>query len=157
MFRKMRRDKQQVSQDECKRVLSESKRAVLSLIGEEGYPYGVPVNFVYDETDNMIYIHTAIEGHKIEAIKNCNKVAFTTWDDGYKESGDWAYYVTSVIVRGRAKIIDDPKIMAEKIMNLGVRFASDKEVQGMIDRNIGKVLLIGISIENITGKLVHEK
>lgn len=157
MFRKMRRDKQQVSQDECKRVLHESKRAVLSLIGEEGYPYGVPVNFVYDEKENIIYLHTAIEGHKIDAINHCNKVSFTTWDDGYKEPGDWAYYVTSVIVRGKAEIITDPKIREEKIMNLGVRFTNDKEVQGMIDRNIGKVLLVGIYIDHMTGKLVHEK
>ena len=157
MFREMRRIKQQVSIEECHKVLKAAKRGVLSLIGEEGYPYGVPVNFVYDEKENIIYIHGAREGHKIDAINNNNKVSFTTWDDGYKKSGDWAWYVTSVIIRGTGELIDDPEIMKEKIMDLGVRFTNQEEVQGMIERNIEKVSVIAIHIDNITGKLVHEK
>ena len=157
MFRKMRRDKQQVSLDECMRVLRESRRAVLSVIGDDGYPYGVPVNFVYDENREMLYLHGATEGHKLDAIKNCNKISFTTWDEGYKVDGDWAWYVTSVICMGRAEIIDDLELMAEKIRDLGLRFTDAAEVQGMIDRNMGRVSVIAIHIEHMTGKLVHEK
>lgn len=157
MFREMRRGKQQVSLDECKRVLRESKRAVLSVIGDDGYPYGVPVNFVYDENMGMLYLHGATEGHKLDAIKNCNKISFTTWDEGYKVDGDWAWYVTSVICMGRAEIIDDLELMAEKIRDLGLRFTDAAEVQGMIDRNMGRVSVIAIHIEHMTGKLVHEK
>ena len=157
MFRKMRRDKQQVSLDECMRVLRESRRAVLSVIGDDGYPYGVPVNFVYDENREMLYLHGATEGHKLDAIKNCNKISFTTWDEGYKVDGDWAWYVTSVICMGRAEIIDDLELMAEKIRDLGLRFTDAAEVQGMIDRNMGRVSVIAIHIEHMAGKLVHEK
>ena len=157
MFRGMRREKQQVSVDECKRVLKEAKRAVLSVIGDDGYPYGVPVNFIYDEKENIIYLHGATEGHKLDAIKKCDKVSFTTWDEGYKKEGDWAWYVTSVIAMGRAKIVADPKVMADKIMDLGIRFTNKDEVQGMIDRNIDRVSVIAIEIEHMTGKLVHEK
>lgn len=78
MFRKMRRFTQQVSQDECIKILKDEKRAALSVIGENGYPYTVPINFYYDEAENKIYFHGAKQGHKIEAIQKCNKVCLTT-------------------------------------------------------------------------------
>lgn len=86
----MRRVKQQVGMDKCKKILKEEKRGVLSVMGDKGYPYGIPVNFVYDENANIIYLHGATEGHKMDAIEKCSKVSFTTWDKGYKKDGDWA-------------------------------------------------------------------
>lgn len=85
MFREMRRFKQQVTDEECKKVLAEEKRAAFSVIGEDGYPYTIPVNFYFDEEDNCIYLHGAREGHKIDALKTCNKVCFTTWNQGFKK------------------------------------------------------------------------
>lgn len=55
MFREMRRFKQQVSQDECKKILKDEKRAAFSVIGDEGYPYTIPINFYYEEADHTIY------------------------------------------------------------------------------------------------------
>ena len=84
MFRPMRRIKQQVSDEECIRILKEEKRAALSVIGGDGYPYTVPIDFYYDESDGRIYLHCAKTGHKIDAIKKCDKVCFTVWNQGYK-------------------------------------------------------------------------
>ena len=84
MFREMRRIKQQLSIDECKEILKSSKRAVLSMSGDYGYPYGVPVDYYYDENDDAIYIHSAKEGHKIDALKKCEKISFTTWKEKSK-------------------------------------------------------------------------
>ena len=83
MFRNMRRTNQQVSNELCIEVLSHGQRAVLSLYGEDGYPYGVPVNYTYDASENTIYIHGAKVGHKIDAIAQNDKVCFTTWDNGF--------------------------------------------------------------------------
>ena len=69
MFREMRRFKQQVSQDECKKILKDEKRAAFSVIGDEGYPYTIPINFYYEEADHTIYFHGAREGHKMDAIQ----------------------------------------------------------------------------------------
>ena len=91
MFRKMRRFKQQVSDMECKKILTEEKRAAFSVIGDEGYPYTIPINFYYDEKDNCIYFHGAKEGHKIDAIKKCDKVCFSTWNQGFKKDGGGLY------------------------------------------------------------------
>lgn len=89
MFRPMRRIKQQVSDEECIRILKEEKRAALSVIGDDGYPYTVPIDFYYDESDGRIYLHCAKTGHKIDAIKKCDKVCFTVWNQGYKTEGNW--------------------------------------------------------------------
>lgn len=76
MFRKMRRFKQEISKEECIEILKTEKRGVLSVIGDNDYPYAVPINFYYNDEDGKIYLHGAKEGHKIDSIKSCNKVCF---------------------------------------------------------------------------------
>ena len=80
MFRPMRRFKQQISDAECKEILKNEKRGVLSLLGDDGYPYGLPISHLYSEEDNKIYFHGAKEGHKIDAIKNYDKASFCVYD-----------------------------------------------------------------------------
>ena len=69
MFREMRRKKQALSYEDCARILREERRGALSVIGDMGYPYAVPLNFYYDEAEETIYFHCAREGHKIDALK----------------------------------------------------------------------------------------
>ena len=82
MFRPMRRIKQQLSKEECINILKNEVRGVLSVIGDNGYPYGVPINFYYSSDENKIYFHGAREGHKIDSIKNYDKVSFCVYDKG---------------------------------------------------------------------------
>ena len=97
MFRKMRRFKQQLEQKECIEVLKSQPRGVLSILGEDGYPYGIPIDYWYCEEENRIYFHGAKEGHKIDAIKECDKASFCVYDEGYREEGEWALNIKSVI------------------------------------------------------------
>lgn len=158
MFREMRRKKQEVNKEECVNILKTEKRGVVSVIGDNGYPYGVPINFYYDEENEKVYFHCAKEGHKIDAIKNCSKVCFTTWNNGFKKEGDWAFYVTSVIIMGDAKLITDETVICDKVRKLGLKYYPTKEeVDAEISRDIKRVQLVEISIEHMTGKLVHEK
>jgi len=76
MFRKMRRFKQELSKEECMEILKNEPRGVLSVLGDDGYPYGMPVTHWYNEKNGKIYFHGAKSGHKIDAIKNCDKVSF---------------------------------------------------------------------------------
>ena len=158
MFREMRRAKQEVSRDVCVEILNNEKRAVLSVIGDDGYPYGIPVNFYYEEDENTIYLHGAQQGHKIDAIKNCDKVCFTTWDKGYIPEDDWAYYVTSVVAMGRAELVQDADLGVEKIRKMGIKYYPTKEeVDEEIKESMHHVQMIAIHIEHMTGKKVHEK
>ncbi len=77
MFRSMRRFKQAVSEEECRKILTEEKRGAFSVIGDDGYPYSLPINFYYDEEDNRIYFHGAREGHKVDALRNVTRCGLT--------------------------------------------------------------------------------
>ena len=148
MIRSMRRFKQALPLDACKEVLKNGRRGVLSVIGDDGYPYGVPINYVYG----------AKEGHKIDAIKKSGKVCFTVFDEDYKEDGDWAYYVKSVIVFGRAKVVEDEKETLRMTRLIGLKYyPTVKEVDAILERTRGRVQGVRVDVEKMTGKLVHEK
>ena len=89
MFREMRRIKQALSQDECTEVLKNEPRGVLSLIGENGYPYGIPMDHWYCEEDGKLYFHCAKEGHKLGALMLVVKhpIVFMIRDIAKKVSG----------------------------------------------------------------------
>lgn len=158
MFRKVRKVKNEISIEESKDLLRKNKRGALSVNGDEGYPYAVPINFYYEEEEDKIYFHSAKKGHKIDSIKANDKICFTTWDEGYLEEGDWAYHVSSCVVFGRAKCIEDPKITEEKVRKFALKYYPTKEeVEVEIKAAINAVQLVAIDIEHISGKKVQEK
>lgn len=137
MFRAMRREKQQLSNREAVRILEEGKTGVLAVISENGYPYTVPLNYVY--YDGKIYFHSAKSGHKIDAIRACDKVSFCVIfkDDVIKEKLTTAY--ESAIVFGRARILTEE----QEIVEAAKRFL----LSTMKMRNLqtGKLKTIGIA------------
>ena len=158
MFRKMRRFKQELAKEECIRILKEEKRGVIAVCGDGGYPYAVPINFYYDEQAETVYFHSAKEGHKIDAIRNCSKVCFTVWDKGVPKEGDWSYYVKSVIAFGRAEELEDGEEKYEKLRLFGLKYYPTAEgVDEEIRKDGARVNLVAIRIEHMTGKQVHEK
>lgn len=157
-FRKMRRAKNEISIADAKALLKKNRRAALSVNGDDGYPYTIPINFYYEEADNTIYFHSAKKGHKIDSIEANDKVCFTTWNDGYLEDGDWAFHVSSCVVFGRAKLIEDRKLTEEKVRKLARKYyPSAEEIEEEIKHAISAVQLVAIEIEHISGKTVHEK
>ncbi len=156
-FRPMRRFKQALSAGECAQILRSEKRGTLAVIGDNGYPYALPINYYYDEAENSIFFHCAGEGHKIDAINNCDKVCFTTHDAG-EQRGDWSYFVRSVIVFGRANPVTDIKKKFEKAKAFGMKYyPSEAELDPELEKDFGRVTIMEISIEHMSGKLVHEK
>ena len=97
MFREVARVKQKLSDEECMEILKSEPRGVLSLIGDDDYPYGMPMNFLYIPEDNAIYFHGGRKGHKIDAIMKNNKASFCTYDSGFKRPGEWSLNIKSVI------------------------------------------------------------
>ena len=157
MFRPMRRIKQQISEEECIRVLMSERRGVLSMIGENGYPYGIPLNHWYNPEDGKLYFHGAKTGHKIEAITANNKVSYCVYDAGYRKDGEWALNVNSVVVFGRIRLVTDEK----KIQRIGDRllrkFTDDEEyIQREIRDALPRAQCLELTIDHMTGKLVNE-
>lgn len=159
MFREMRRFKQQVSDDECKKILTEENRGTFSVIGDNGYPYTIPINFYYDETDHKIYFHGAKEGHKVDAINQCNKVCFTTWNQGFKKEGHWEWNVTSVVVFGRVALVTERTVIEDRLRKLAIKYypTEDEVEEEMSSSSADRVQMYAIEIEHMTGKLVNEK
>ena len=107
MFREIARKKQALSKERITEILLAEKRGVLSVIGENGYPYGLPINYWYNEENGCIYFHSGKKGHKVEALENDNRVSFCVYDQGYQKDGEWALNISSVIVFGRIYPVED--------------------------------------------------
>lgn len=155
-WRRMRRFKQQLSEAECLEILEKEPRGVMAVLGEEGYPYTVPLDFLY--RDGKLYFHGAREGHKLDALRRCNKVSFCVMDEGYRREGEWALNIKSVVVFGRVRILpwDEPGV-EELLRELGNKYNPDpadveRELRGAIHR----VQMLELTIEHMTGKLVNE-
>lgn len=158
MFRELRRKKQALPEEACIELLKNERRGALAVHGEEDYPYVVPVNFYYDEEDGKLYFHGAKAGHRLDAIRENNKISFTTWDKGYIEEGDWAYYVKSVVIRGRAELVEDEKIQRAQLYKLGMKYYPTEEMVLDTIRSSGnRAVMLAVTIDHMSGKLVHEE
>ena len=157
MFRKMRRFKQELSHEECVEVLKTQPRGVLSVLGEDGYPYGLPMTHWYNEVDGKIYFHCAGEGHKIDAIRACDKVSFCVYDEGWHREGEWALNIRSVIVFGRIAPVEDSERKAEICRELCRKFTDDDNYFTKEMATAGsRVLCLALTPEHMAGKLVNE-
>ena len=157
MFRQMRRFKQQIPDSECIEILKTEPRGVLSLIGDDGYPYAIPMSHYYSEDDHKLYFHGAKQGHKIDAIKNCNKSCFCVYDKGYRKSGEWALNIRSVVVFGRITLVDDLEKTRDICTQISLKFTDDQDyIRRELQSALNRVQCLEFEIEHITGKLVNE-
>ena len=157
MFREMRRFKQQISEDECVRILREQPRGVLSMLGDDGYPYGIPLDRWYSEVDNKLFFHCAKVGHKIDVITAYDKVSYCVMDEGFRKDGEWALNIKSVIVFGRIRIVEDEEKKREICTNLVRKFTDDEAyLRKELANAFPRVNCLELVIEHMTGKLVTE-
>ncbi len=156
MFRKMRRFKQGLSAEKCAEILQTEPRGVLAVLGDGGYPYTVPLDFVY--ADNKLFFHSAVEGHKVDAVLGNPKASFCVLSQGELSDDGWSFFFDSVVVFGKVTIVDDERERADKLRRLGLKYyPSEVEVDEEIRKDIKRALLLQLEIEHISGKRVHEK
>jgi nitroimidazol reductase NimA-like FMN-containing flavoprotein (pyridoxamine 5'-phosphate oxidase superfamily) len=153
----MVRIKQQLTNEEAIELLKKEPRGVLSVLGDDGYPYGVPIDHWYNDADGWIYFHSGKKGHKIDAINRCIKVSFCVYDSGYRKEGEWALNIRSVIVFGRVEIIEDREVIYDISRKLSRKFTDD---EGYIAREIKafahETRLLKLAPEHISGKHITE-
>lgn len=156
MFRDMRRRKQQLSADECVNILIDEPRGVLGLLGDNDYPYALPMSHVY--VDGKIYFHGAQKGHKLDAVKKHDKVSYCVVDKGVKNEGEWWYTFKSVIVFGKIRTLTDKDEKIDKLTHLGDKFfPTHEETVDEINRLLDKTEVFEITIEHMSGKITVEK
>lgn len=155
MFRKMRRFKQQLSNDEALEILKNCKSGVLAVSGDDGYPYTVPLNFVYK--DGKIYFHCAKSGHKLDAVRANDKVSFCVIDKNEVDAEKLTTLFKSVVVFGRAKIMSDTEKIKSAMTVFGLKYNNDvAAVEKEIQREWSGLCCVEITIEHITGKQAIE-
>lgn len=157
MFRKMRRFKQQISEEECIRILKEQPRGVLSMIGDDGYPYGIPLDHWY--SGNKLYFHGAKVGHKMDAITAFDKVSYCVMDESFRRDGEWALNIKSVVIFGRMRIVDDAEddLKVKIATGLCRKFTDDEAfLQKELTHAMPRAAFLELTPEHMTGKLVNE-
>ena len=154
-FRPMRRFKQLLSQEECESILAKVYRGFLSVNGEMGYPYTVPMNFVYE--NGHIYFHSALEGHRIDSIRLSPNACFTVIDEPVKEENDWWFHVKSVICFGKVSIIGNEDERVQRLRQLGEKYFPDGyNIDAELINNGSRVAVLDLKIDHFTGKRVME-
>lgn len=151
MFREMRRKDRELKNDEVIEILKNNTYGILSTVSENGYPYGVPISYIF--FNNSIYFHGAIEGHKLDNILSNNKVSFCVVGQTCILPDKFSTKYESVIVFGRAiEVFDDEKNMA--LLEILNKYSPDYIEQGKeyIEKASKGTKVTKISIEHISGK-----
>jgi len=157
MFRELVRQNKKLTMEDCVSVLESETRGVLSVQGDDGYPYGMPMNHFYNAEDGCIYFHCGKVGHRLDALRRCDKVSFCVYDQGYRNEGEWAYNVKSVIAFGRMELIEDMEQIVRITRLLSLKFIQDEEhIRREIEQSAHRTLLMKLVPEHICGKLVNE-
>lgn len=158
MFKEIRRKKNELNKEDIKELLKTAKRGVLAINSEDGYPYGVPINYFYDEGNNKIYFHSSKIGYKVGLLKLSDKVSFTIFGKEIIKDEAWAPYVRSVIVFGKCFPIKNDDEALEAIYKFALKYNPNKEmVDKEIEESFKAVQMYEINIEHVSGKQVHEK
>ena len=157
MFHKMRRNVQQLSQEESEAVLLRGMAGVLALMGDKAFPYAVPLSYVYD--GEHIYFHSATEGHKIDAIERNPNASFAVIDQDEVIPEKYTTAFRSVIVFGSIRIIEDDAEKLAAIRKLALKYAPDNTEQqhaAEIDGAWSRFCMLEMSIAHMTGKQAIE-
>ena len=160
MFREMVRQRKRICAEECHAVLREQKRGILSVNGDDGYPYAAPMNHYFDPEDGCLYFHCGKRknSHRLDALAASDKVCYCVCEEGTPMPDDWALCVRSVVVFGRMEIVDDYARVVHICTALSRQFTKDESyIQEEIDRFAKGTLLLKLTPEHICGKRVVEK
>lgn len=153
MFREMRRKRQLLSMKDCAAILERGTSGVLALSGDDGYPYAVPLSYVYEQ--GKLYFHSAKSGHKLDAIRRCAKASFCVIDQDQIVPREYTTYFRSVIAFGCVHILEDDMEKRSAIGALARKYApedNDENRTSAIDREWKPLCMLEMTIEHLSGK-----
>ena len=159
MFKPIRKKINEIDRAATEALLQSNRRGILTMNGDKGYPYAIPINYFYDCDKKKIYFHGAKAGHKVEALKVSDKVCFTVYgNERIDESEPWAPYVQSVVVFGRCRLLEAGSVSIDRLKEFAMKYYPSEQ---LVDKEIAHagraVQMFEITIEHMSGKQVQEK
>lgn len=157
MFQVMRRSRQALSWQETEEILRRGTSGVLALAGAEGYPYAVPLSYVY--TQGILYFHCAKVGHKLESIRRCEKASFCVVDRDEIKPEAYTTYYRSAIAFGRVRILESEEEKRCAIEQLSQKYHpmdTPAHRKAVIDREYAPLCMLAFTVEHMTGKQAIE-
>ncbi|RKI43165.1 5-nitroimidazole antibiotic resistance protein [bacterium D16-51] len=153
VFQEMRRNKQQLEESECLEILENGTSGVLALLGENDYPYTVPISYACCKS--KIYFHSAKTGHKIDAIKKHNKASFCVIAQDQIVPEEYTTYFKSIVAFGKIRILEDKAEIYNAIELIAKKYYpkdSKENREHVIENAQGRLCMLELSIEHLTGK-----
>jgi nitroimidazol reductase NimA-like FMN-containing flavoprotein (pyridoxamine 5'-phosphate oxidase superfamily) len=155
IMREMRRKDKEIGTDEAIKLLTECEFGVLSTVGNDGQPYGVPI---YAYKDNCIYFHCALTGHKIDNIDNNPKVSFCAVGNTKVLPSEFATNYVSAVAFGVASEVQGTE-RYNALVWLLEKFSPEfiEEGKKYIEKKDKATKVIKIEIQHISGKKAPAK
>ena len=150
MFPEMRRKAQQLPRAEAEEILCAGSSGVLALAGEEGYPYALPISYVYH--GGRLYFHCAPAGHKLNAIARCPKASFCVIAQDDVVPALYTTRYRSVIAFGTIRQLEDEQAIIAALDVLGRKYAPDLDPSAEIAGSLHRVCVLEMTIDHLTGK-----
>lgn len=158
MFREMRRKSRAIGDADAKALLHSTRIGILAVNGDGGYPYAVPVNYLYDEANDRIIFHGARAGHKADALSTSDRVCFTVYGNEVVKKESWAPFVQSVVAFGRCRPLQKPDEALDALTRLALKYYPNMdEVDREIQQSGEAVCVFEVQIEHMRGKEIQEK
>ena len=156
MFREMRRKQQEIPRHEAIEILKESSSGVLALLGDEGYPYTVPLSYVYSE--EKLYFHCAKTGHKLDAVRRCDKASFcvVAKDDVVEEK--FTTFYRSVVAFGRVRELPGEEMIAtmEQLAGKYSPHEPQEHFEKEMAESLANLCVLEFTVESLSGKEATE-
>ena len=153
MFREMRRKKQRLSAEACEAILAEGTSGVLAVDGDGGYPYAVPLSYVYQ--DGKLFFHCAKSGHKLDAVRRNPRASFCVIGQDRVVPEEYTSYFRSVIVFGTIRVLEEEREIRTAVRSLAVKYApedSEENRELAIQNEYSALCMLELTAEHITGK-----
>lgn len=153
MFREMRRKKQRLSAEACEAILAEGTSGVLAVDGDGGYPYAVPLSYVYQ--DGKLFFHCAKSGHKLDAVRRNPRASFCVIGQDRVVPEEYTSYFRSVIVFGTIRVLEEEREIRTAVRSLAVKYApedSEENRELAIQKEYSALCMLELTAEHITGK-----
>ena len=158
MFRPIRKKKNEISVDKAKALLHSSRRGVLAVNGDDGYPYAIPINYLYDEENEKIIFHGAKSGHKVDALKKNDKICFAVFGNEAVKEEAWAPFLQSVVVFGRCHLVESQEDAIALVKKFAAKYYPNMD---MVNEEVAlsgrAVQMFEIQIEHLSGKEIQER